>query len=276
MTNYCTIISVQGVTFSYPETDKIVLDNINLDIYQGEMVVLLGPNGSGKSTLARLFNGLLSPNSGQVLVDGMNTSDENSLWEIRKRVGMVFQNPDNQLVAALVEEELAFGMENLGLSPEEMNNRIRDISTKMKLQEFLAYPPHRLSGGQKQRVAIASMLAVQPDVIVLDEPTSMLDPTGRQEVLRELRQLRELNKTVVLVTHDMTEALAADRIVVLNQGSIAFLGTPEECFSKVAWLKRIGLEIPPAAELAHRLRKKGLTIPSILTAEDWVEYLCPK
>ncbi|MCL5780694.1 MAG: energy-coupling factor transporter ATPase [Firmicutes bacterium] len=272
------VINIQGVSFSYPGTNnRIVLDNINLDVYAGEMLVLLGPNGSGKSTLARLMNGLLVPTGGQVLVDGLDTADETSLWQIRKQVGMVFQNPDNQLVAALVEEELAFGMENLGFPPEEMKKRIKELSARMQLEEFLDFPPHRLSGGQKQRVAIASVLAIEPQVLVLDEPTSMLDPAGRREVLSELARLKQSGKTVVLVTHDMTEAVAADRIVVLEQGKTAFVGSPRECFSRVDWLREIGLEIPPPAELARRLRERGLAVPETLYhVTDWVEYLCQK
>ncbi len=272
------VINIQGVSFSYPGTNnRIVLDNINLDVYAGEMLVLLGPNGSGKSTLARLMNGLLVPTGGQVLVDGLDTADETSLWQIRKQVGMVFQNPDNQLVAALVEEELAFGMENLGFPPEEMKKRIKELSAHMQLEEFLDFPPHRLSGGQKQRVAIASVLAIEPQVLVLDEPTSMLDPAGRREVLSELARLKQSGKTVVLVTHDMTEAVAADRIVVLEQGKTAFVGSPRECFSRVDWLREIGLEIPPPAELARRMRERGLAVPETLYhVTDWVEYLCQK
>lgn len=272
------VINIQGVSFSYPGTNnRIVLDNINLDVYAGEMLVLLGPNGSGKSTLARLMNGLLVPTGGQVLVDGLDTADETSLWQIRKQVGMVFQNPDNQLVAALVEEELAFGMENLGFPPEEMKKRIKELSARMQLEEFLDFPPHRLSGGQKQRVAIASVLAIEPQVLVLDEPTSMLDPAGRREVLSELARLKQSGKTVVLVTHDMTEAVAADRIVVLEQGKTAFVGSPRECFSRVDWLREIGLEIPPPAELARSLRERGLAVPETLYhVTDWVEYLCQK
>ncbi|MEW6063773.1 cobalt ABC transporter ATP-binding protein [Desulforamulus profundi] len=272
------VINIQGVSFSYPGTNnRIVLDNINLDVYAGEMLVLLGPNGSGKSTLARLMNGLLAPTGGQVLVDGLDTADETSLWQIRKQVGMVFQNPDNQLVAALVEEELAFGMENLGFPPEEMKKRIKELSARMQLEEFLDFPPHRLSGGQKQRVAIASVLAIEPQVLVLDEPTSMLDPAGRREVLSELARLKQSGKTVVLVTHDMTEAVAADRIVVLEQGKTAFVGSPRECFSRVDWLREIGLEIPPPAELARRMRERGLAVPETLYhVTDWVEYLCQK
>ncbi|SHE80276.1 energy-coupling factor transport system ATP-binding protein [Desulforamulus putei DSM 12395] len=276
VSNRKKVICLQGVSYSYPGTNnRIVLDNINLDVHAGEMLVLLGPNGSGKSTLARLMNGLLAPSCGQVLVDGLNTADDTSLWQVRKKVGMVFQNPDNQLVAATVEEELAFGMENLGFPPEEMMKRIREISARMQLDELLNFPPHRLSGGQKQRVAIASVLAIEPQALVLDEPTSMLDPAGRREVISELNRLKQSGKTVVLVTHDMTEAITADRIVVLVQGKAAFMGPPRECFSRVAWLQEIGLEIPPAAELARRIRGKGLVVPQDLYhVADWVEYLC--
>lgn len=278
VSNTKAIIQIQGVSFSYPGTNnRLVLDNIDLAVHAGEMLILLGPNGSGKSTLARLMNGLLVPNSGQVLVDGLNTADETSLWQIREKVGMVFQNPDNQLVAALVEEELAFGMENLGVSPEEMQARIKAISIRMQLDELLDFPPHRLSGGQKQRVAIASVLAIEPQVLVLDEPTSMLDPAGRREVLSELVRIKQAGKTVVLVTHDMTEAAAADRIVVLEQGKAAFIGSPQECFSQADWLRKIGLEIPPGAELARRMRERGLAVPaSLYHVADWVDYICQR
>jgi len=272
-----TIISIRGLSYSYPDTSQVTLDNINLDIYQGEILALLGPNGSGKSTLARHLNGLLKPSRGQVLVDGLDTSDESVLWEVRRRVGMVFQNPDNQLVATLVEEELAFGPENLGVPPEEIRRRVSEISRKFELADLLEFPPHRLSGGQKQRVAIGAVLAINPEVVVLDEPTSMLDPAGRREVLAEVVRLKDLGKTVILVTHDMTEALLADRMAVLEQGRISLLGSPEECFSQSEKLYQMGLEIPPAAKLARRLRGKGMAVPgSMLTVRDWVEYLCHK
>lgn len=271
------IITIEGVNFSYPESDIQVLRNINLDIYAGEMIALLGPNGSGKSTLARLLNGLLVPSHGRVLVEGLNTAQEKNHWDIRRKVGMVFQNPDNQLVAALVEEELAFGMENIGIPPEIMQQRIKDISDKMQLEPLLESPPHRLSGGQRQRVAIASVLVVEPEVLVLDEPTSMLDPSGRQEVMSELMRLKQLGNTIVLVTHDMTEAALADKIILLVEGELAFQGSPKECFAQVELLKRVGLEIPPAVELAQRLRRKGYKVPeSLLNEMDWVEYLCPQ
>lgn len=270
-----TVISVKNVTFAYPDSqEKVILNNISLDVHAGEMLVLLGPNGSGKSTLARLLNGLIQPTQGEVIVDSLNTASEQDLWEIRRRIGMVFQNPDNQLVAALVEEELAFGMENYGVPEEIMRWRIEQLSSKMQLDHLLEFPPHRLSGGQRQRVAIASVLAVEPEVLVLDEPTSMLDPSGRQEVMNELNRLKGLDKTIILVTHDMTEAVQADRVVVLGGGEIVFQGRPQACFSKGALLKEVGLEIPPAAELARRLRQKGFTIPEwVLTVEDWGDYL---
>lgn len=272
------IISVERVNFSYPESDqRLVLKDINLDIYAGEMIALLGPNGSGKSTLARLLNALLIPSEGCVMVEGLDTAQEKNHWDIRRKVGMVFQNPDNQLVAALVEEELAFGMENMGIPPETMEQRIIDISGKMQLKPLLELPPHLLSGGQRQRVAIASVLVVEPEVLVLDEPTSMLDPSGRQEVMAELLRLKQLGNTIVLVTHDMTEAVLADRIILLVEGKVAFQGSPRECFTQVELLKEVGLEVPPAAELAQRLRGKGYKVPeSLLNEMDWVEYLCPQ
>ncbi len=271
------IISVNNLFFQYPQQEQWALEDVCLDIHAGEFLVLLGPNGSGKSTLARHLNGLLLPARGQVLVYGLSTADEPALWDIRKKVGMVFQNPDNQLVAALVEEEIAFGLENLGVSPDNIREQIVKISSTLGLQHLLSSPPHRLSGGQKQRVAIASVLALEPDVLVLDEPTSMLDPSGRKDVLEEILRLRERGKTIVLVTHDMNEALQADRVLVLNQGKIFLSGSPEKCFSQVAELKKIGLGIPPAAELAGHLRQRGFGLPdSLLRVEDWIEYLCGK
>lgn len=273
-----TIITIRGLYFSYPGTkDLPVLKDINLDIYSGEIICLLGANGSGKSTLARHLNGLLIPTAGQVMVNGLYTGEEKNVWEIRKKVGMVFQNPDNQLVAALVEEELAFGMENLGFSPDKMKERIKEISSRLGLEKFLEFPPHRLSGGQKQRVAIAAVLAIEPDILILDEPTSMLDPAGRREVMDQIIQLKEMGKTVILVTHDMVEAAAADRIIILNQGKVILTGTPNECFSQVDLLKNLGLTIPPAAELARRLTKRGHPIANtMLTVKDWTDYLCQK
>ena len=272
------IIRVDGVNFAYPESNnRMILKLANLELYPGQMIALLGPNGSGKSTLARLLNGLLLPTNGRVVVDGLDTSQEQDVWEIRRKVGMVFQNPDNQLVAALVEEELAFGMENLGIPSEEMKQRINAVGGKMGLTHLLQLAPHRLSGGQRQRVAIAAVLVTEPEVLVLDEPTSMLDPSGRREILGELIRIKQMGKTIVLVTHDMTEAALADRVVILADGEIIYQGSPSDCFSQVELLKEVGLEIPPAAELAQRLRRKGFTVPeSLLNEKDWVDYLCPQ
>lgn len=272
-----TIISIKGLTYKYPQTHQKALDNINLDIDAGEFVALLGANGSGKSTLAKHLNGLLKPTAGKVLVDGLDTGDESVIWQIREKVGMVFQNPDNQLVTALVEEELAFGPENLGLPPEEIRQRVNYVTKRLQLESFLSSSPHLLSGGQKQRVAIAAVLALQPEVLVLDEPTSMLDPVGRQEVLTEVLRLKEQGKTVVLITHDMAEAALADRIVVLNRGRVDMAATPRQCFARTSHLQEIGLEVPMAAQLSLRLELKGLTVPRVmLGVEDWVAYLCEK
>lgn len=278
MENNRVIVQIHGVSFAYPEAGgKYALDNISLEILAGEMIALLGANGSGKSTLARLLNGLLLPGKGQVLVDGLDTSDEKIHWQLRQKVGMVFQNPDNQLVAALVEEELAFGLENLGLDPLIMRERIEQISNQFGISELLPYPPHRLSGGQKQRVAIASVLALEPEVLVLDEPTSMLDPGGRQQVMKELSRLKQLGKTIILVTHDMYEALLADRVVILKEGKLVFQGNPQHCFSKEEQLAHMGLEIPTGRRLAQRLKQRGFAIPDgLLTVKDWVEFLCQK
>ncbi|MDO7788895.1 energy-coupling factor transporter ATPase [Desulforamulus aquiferis] len=272
------IISVRGLRYSYPGSDdRLVLNDISLEIFPGEVIALLGANGSGKSTLARHLNGLLIPNEGQVVVAGLCTGAETNVWEIRKKVGMVFQNPDNQLVAALVEEELAFGMENLGVAPDIMKVRIKEMAKRMDLERFLEFPPNRLSGGQKQRVAIAAVLVIEPDILILDEPTSMLDPAGRREVMEQVANLKKMGKTVILVTHDMDEAATADRVVILDQGKVVLTGTPKDCFSKVEIISNLGLTIPPAAELARRLIKKGHKIDStMLKVKDWADYLCRK
>ena len=256
------------------------LDKVNLSIEQGEFVAVLGANGSGKSTLARHLNGLLLPSSGQVRIEGLSTADaaeRNELWKIRSKVGMVFQNPDNQLIAAVVEDDVAFGPENLGVEPMEIRQRVMNALQAVGMARFRKRAPHLLSGGQKQRVAIAGALAMETDCLVLDEPTAMLDPQGRKEVLEVVKRLhREKGLTVILITHFMEEAMAAQRVLVMDQGRAVMEGTPREIFVRTMELKALGLEAPMAGELAERLRKAGIPLPQepgILTAEELLASL---
>ena len=256
------------------------LDKVNLSIGQGEFVAVLGANGSGKSTLARHLNGLLLPSAGQVRIDGLSTAEaaeRNELWKIRSRVGMVFQNPDNQLIAAVVEDDVAFGPENLGVEPMEIRQRVMNALQAVGMARFRKRAPHLLSGGQKQRVAIAGALAMETDCLVLDEPTAMLDPQGRKEVLEVVKRLqREKGLTVILITHFMEEAMAAQRVLVMDQGRAVMEGTPREIFVRTKELKALGLEAPMAGELAERLRKAGIPLPQepgILTAEELLASL---
>ena len=256
------------------------LDKVNLSIEQGEFVAVLGANGSGKSTLARHLNGLLLPSSGQVRIEGLSTAEaaeRNELWKIRSKVGMVFQNPDNQLIAAVVEDDVAFGPENLGVEPMEIRQRVMNALQAVGMARFRKRAPHLLSGGQKQRVAIAGALAMETDCLVLDEPTAMLDPQGRKEVLEVVKRLhREKGLTVILITHFMEEAMAAQRVLVMDQGRAVMEGNPREIFVRTKELKALGLEAPMAGELAERLRKAGIPLPQepgILTAEELLASL---
>lgn len=253
------------------------LDNINVSIHKGEFVAIIGTNGSGKSTLAKHFNALLTPSSGQCLINGMDTKDPRKLWEIRQSVGMVFQNPDNQIVATLVEEDVAFGPENLGVEPEEIRHRVTEALQDVGMEEYRQHSPHLLSGGQKQRVAIAGTLAMRSTCLVLDEPTAMLDPQGRQEVLSTVLRLhREQKITVVYITHFMEEAVAADRVIVMEQGKVIMEGVPKKIFSQVTRLKELGLDVPVAAELAYHLRELDMKIPEeIITDTELVVAVCP-
>ncbi|MCQ2441285.1 MAG: energy-coupling factor transporter ATPase [Clostridia bacterium] len=257
------IIEVKNVTFEYSDFDrsKTVINDFSIDIKRGSFTCILGHNGSGKSTLAKLLNGLYKPVKGDILVDGMNTKDETTEIAIKRRVGMVFQNPDNQLVASIVEEDVAFGPENLGLSPDEIRKRVDESLKSVGMYELRKSTPHHLSGGQKQRIAIAGILAMRPQCIVLDEPTAMLDPKGRKEIISTIEKLnRESGITVVLITHFMEEAENTDRAVVLNDGSIIADGTPKEIFSNIDMLKRAGLDVPQTTELLHRLKTNGVDI----------------
>lgn len=253
------------------------LKNITAQIRKGGFTAIIGTNGSGKSTLARHLNALLLPTEGELLVDGMNTSDESAVWKIRQKVGMVFQNPDNQLVAAIVEEDVAFGPENLGMPPEEITERVGQALEKVGMTVYRGQAPSMLSGGQKQRIAIAGVLAMQPDCIVLDEPTAMLDPKGRAEVMATIHELNEKEGiTIVLITHFMEEAVTADRVMVIDRGVLQMDGTAREVFSQADKLTEIGLDVPVAADLSHRLRKAGMAVSeNCMTDEELGEALCP-
>ncbi len=239
-------------------------------------MAIIGPNGSGKSTLAKLFNGLYIPTQGEILMDGLNTKNQDDIWKIRQKAGMVFQNPDNQIVATIVEEDVAFGPENLGIPPEEIRRRVAEALAIVELSEFADRAPHLLSGGQKQRVAIAGIIAMRPECIILDEPTAMLDPVGRREVIDTVKKLnKKEGKTVVLITHFMDEAVQADRIVVMEKGRIIMQGCPREIFKKAEELKRVGLDVPQVTELAQDLMAEGIDIrPDVLTVEEMVDNLC--
>jgi len=272
-------IEVKNVDFCYDELydepSEIVLKDFSLDIEKGSFVAILGHNGSGKSTLAKLFNGLNLPNSGSVIIDGIDTKEEERALEIRNKVGLVFQNPDNQIVSTIVEEDVAFGPENLGLSREEIRKRVDESLEAVGMSEYMRHEPHRLSGGQKQRVAIAGILAMQPECVVFDEPTAMLDPRGRKDVMNIITKLnKEMNKTVVLITHYMDEAAKADRVVVIDSGKIICDGKPEKVFNEVELLKSVGLDVPQPTELIYKLKKAGIAFDeSILHTDECVEAI---
>lgn len=271
------MISVEKVTFSYKnDEDAInVMENLSLDFDAGTFNVILGRNGSGKSTLAKLLNGLHKPISGRVLVDGMDTADDSCALAIKKKVGMVFQNPDNQLVASIVEEDVAFGPENLGFPPTEIRQRVDDALRAVGMYEHRNASPHNLSGGQKQRIAIAGIIAMEPECIVLDESTAMLDPKGRTEVLSTVTQLcRQKGITVILITHFMDEAADADRVIVMDTGKIVLDGDPKSVFMQVDRLKQAGLDVPQPTEFAYELKKAGIDLPQgITTVEECVQAL---
>lgn len=270
------IIEIKNAAFFYDSETanaEAVIKNISLSVKRGSFVAVLGHNGSGKSTLAKLCNAILVPQEGKVFVNGMDTSDSSLTFEIRRAVGMVFQNPDNQIVATVVEDDVAFGPENLGVEPKEIRRRVDSALRSVGMYDFRGFPPHKLSGGQKQRVAIAGIIAMRTECIVLDEPTAMLDPKGRVEVMKTVKSLnRELGITVVFITHFMDEAAQADRIIVMDDGGIILDGTPKEVFSNKDTLRESGLDVPAAAEFADMLISEGIDLPKgILTADECVK-----
>ncbi|MCK8816179.1 energy-coupling factor transporter ATPase [Natroniella sulfidigena] len=271
-----SLIEISDLYYRYNEEQDWVLNGVDLEIDSGEFVVIVGHNGSGKSTLAKMLNGLLVPTDGQVLVNEQATSEQENIWQIRQQIGMVFQNPDNQLVANIVEEDIAFGPENLGLESAMIKERVREALEAVGMEKFRRNAPHNLSGGQKQRIAIAGILAMNPTCLVLDEPTAMLDPVGRENVMATVQDLNQkLGMTVVHITHFMNEALLADRIIVMDQGQIALEGTPQEIFSQVDEIKKYHLDVPQLTELAFQLSQAGLDIPpDIFNIDELVEKLC--
>ena len=274
-------LRLEDVSYQYEPDARPAVSHVTLEVERGSFVAVLGHNGSGKSTLAKLMNALFLPTEGRVLVCGMDTLTEEKVWNIRRHAGMVFQNPDNQIVANVVREDVAFGLENLGVPQDEMVRRVEAALSAVRMSEFAETAPHMLSGGQKQRVAIAGVLAMEPELIIMDEATAMLDPSGRAEVLATVRKLnREKGMTVAWITHFMEEAAQADRLIVMNDGTVALEGTPRQVFSRVNEIKALGLDVPPMAELAQTLRERGLPLPEgILTVSDMVKelknVLCP-
>lgn len=273
MINKEKIIEFKNVSYKYSDEETDVINNLTIDFYSGEFTCILGHNGSGKSTLAKLVNAINYPTEGKVISFGFDTSDEENEIKIRQNVGMVFQNPDNQIVATIVEDDVAFGPENLGVPREEIRKRVDDALKIVDMYDYRLHEPHKLSGGQKQRVAIAGAIAMKTKCIVLDEPTAMLDPKGRKEVIGALMRLKdELGMTIILVTHFMDEAVNADRVVVMNDGVVCFDGTPQEVFKNTVELKKIGLSVPKPLELALELKKEGFDLGTkVLTDDEFLE-----
>lgn len=266
--NMKSFAKTEGLDFKYDDEGGLVLQNLNVSFEEGEFTAVLGHNGCGKSTLAKHMNAILLPGGGKVYIDGIDTSDEDRIFDIRQRVGMVFQNPDNQIVAAIVEEDVAFALENLGVEPSEIRRRVDDALKAVDMYEYRNHSPHQLSGGQKQRVAIAGIIAMRPKCIVMDEPTAMLDPVGRKEVMETIKRLNEdYNITIILITHYMEEAAKCKRVIVMDKGKILLDDTPKEVFSQVELMKSIGLDVPQVTELVYELNKHGFALDSHIISE---------
>ena len=273
------IIRIDNLYFQYPhgedEEPKLAIKGVSLEIEEGSFTAIIGQNGSGKSTLAKNLNGLLLPSKGAVYVSGMDTRDEDKIWDIRQTAGMVFQNPDNQLVSAIVEDDVAFGPENIGIDPVEIRARVDEALDAVKMGKYKRKAPHLLSGGQKQRIAIAGVVAIRPRCIIFDEPTAMLDPRGRKDIMDIIEKLYREGITVILITHFMDEAVKADRVVIMNKGEILLDGTPEHVFSQDELIRSARLDVPMAAEIAIYLRENGIDVPpEVVTAERLKEFVC--
>lgn len=273
------IIKIDNLYFQYPhgedEEPKLAIKGVSLEIEEGSFTAIIGQNGSGKSTLAKDLNGLLLPSKGAVYVSGMDTRDEDKIWDIRQTAGMVFQNPDNQLVSAIVEDDVAFGPENIGIDPVEIRARVDEALDAVKMGKYKRKAPHLLSGGQKQRIAIAGVVAIRPRCIIFDEPTAMLDPRGRKDIMEIIEKLHREGITVILITHFMDEAVKADRVVIMNKGEILLDGTPEHVFSQDELIRSARLDVPMAAEIAIYLRENGIDVPpEVVTAERLKEFVC--
>lgn len=272
------IIDIKNLRYEYLSDDNkksIGLDGISFSVNKGELISILGHNGSGKSTLAKLLNAQFVPTDGEIEIFGINTKDEEKIWDIRQKCAMVFQNPDNQLVATVVEEDVAFGPENLGIDPVEIRQRVDEALKIVEMQEYKKHSPHMLSGGQKQRIAIAGVLSMKPEVIIFDESTAMLDPIGRKDIIDTILKLnKEENKTILYITHYMEEAVLADRVIVLNEGKIEFDDSPKKVFSNVERLRELGLSVPQVTELSYLLKNEGIEISTdILTNDEMIEFL---
>lgn len=272
------IITIDNLIFEYPGEDdqsaKAAISGVSLNIEKGSFTAIIGQNGSGKSTFAKNLNGLLLPTGGAVYVKGWNTLDEDHIWDIRQTAGMVFQNPDNQLVSSIVEDDVAFGPENIGIEPETIRRRVDDALANVRMGEYKRKAPHLLSGGQKQRVAIAGTIAMKPECIIFDEPTAMLDPAGREDIMEIIHQLHDEGITVILITHFMDEAVQADRVVILNQGKVLLDGTPEQVFSQSEIIRAASLDVPVAVEIAEYLRSRGIDVPmNVVTVENLRKYV---
>ena len=273
------IITIENLIFEYTRGDESqpvrAIDNLNLEIERGSFTAIIGKNGSGKSTLAKNLNGLLLPTEGVIYVDGFDTRDDDNIWNVRQTAGMVFQNPDNQLVSAIVEDDVAFGPENLGIEPAEIRRRVDKALEDVNMGQFKKKAPHLLSGGQKQRIAIAGVVAMKPKCIIFDEPTAMLDPKGRAEIMSIIDELHAEGITVILITHFMDEAVRADRVIIMHEGHILLDGTPQEVFEQEELIRSVNLDVPLMVEMGAKLRKAGIDVPrDILTEEKMVEFIC--